>query len=89
MSPRMLQDTAAQARQPLPLADLGPGATGTLEHIEAGCGLTRRLAALGLTPGVRLTVVAHFGGPSIVSVRGMRLALGHQMARRIWVVPDR
>jgi Fe2+ transport system protein FeoA len=49
--------------------------------------LRRRLAELGLTPGVQMTVLQNTGGPVLVSVRNSRLALGRQMAHHLDVLP--
>lgn len=43
-----------------------------------------RAAALGFTPGAKVTVVQNYGrGPIIVAVRGTRLALGRGEALKI------
>jgi len=51
----------------------------------SGRRLGERLAAMGLTPGTRVTVLCHSGGPMIIEVRGSRLSLGQGMARKILV----
>ncbi len=56
-----------------------------LVHVNAGHRMTHRLAELGLTPGVALTVLQNTGGPILVSVRDSRIALGRGMARKISV----
>jgi Fe2+ transport system protein FeoA len=49
-------------------------------------GLTSRLSAMGLVPGVEVVVVTNKGvGPAIVEVKGTRLALGRGMTRKILV----
>ncbi|MBN1264296.1 MAG: ferrous iron transport protein A [Anaerolineales bacterium] len=59
-----------------------------LISIDAGRGLTHRLAELGLTPGVELSVVqADRSGPVLVSVRGSRIALGRGMAHKLKIEP--
>jgi len=58
-----------------------------LIHVNAGHRMTHRLAELGLTPGVPLTVLQDTGGPILVSVRDSRIALGRGMARKISVEP--
>ena len=47
--------------------------------------LTRRLAALGLTPGVDVVVAQAGRGRTVVSARGSRIALGRPVTERIQV----
>lgn len=47
--------------------------------------VARRLAELGLTPGVCLRVVQDAGGPLLVSVRDSRVALGRGIASKLSV----
>jgi ferrous iron transport protein A len=56
-----------------------------LENIKGGKKMLRRLTALGLTPGVELSVVQNTGGVLLLSVRGSRIALGRGMARKMMV----
>ena len=56
-----------------------------LLKINAGEGLAGRLSALGLTPGVELTVIQDAGGPLLLSVRDSRLAVGRGLAQKIVV----
>ena len=62
------------------------GETVTLIALRAGWGLQRRLADMGLTPGVELKVISS-GRPGqvVVEVRGSRMALGHGIAAKILV----
>jgi Fe2+ transport system protein FeoA len=85
----------------LRLTDLKDGESGILTSIKThherghrehgrawrGWGFRKRLEDMGLTPGIRVTVVksAPFHGPLEVYVRGSRLALGKGMAERIFV----
>ena len=63
-----------------------PGAVVTLIAINAGFGLRRRLADMGLSPGVNLRIIqSQIPGPVIIDLRGSRLALGRGMAQRIMV----
>ena len=69
-----------------PLAMARPGAVVTLIAINAGFGLRRRLADMGLSPGVNLRIIqSQIPGPVIIDLRGSRLALGRGMAQRIIV----
>ena len=56
--------------------------------LGAGWGLQRRLADLGITPGVEIKVISS-GRPGqvVLDVRGSRLALGHGVAGKIMVRP--
>jgi ferrous iron transport protein A len=64
------------------------GQQAKLVSIEAGRGLTHRLAELGLTPGVEIAVVqAERHGPILISVRGSRIALGRGMAHKLKIIP--
>lgn len=47
--------------------------------------MARRLAELGLTPGVCLRIVQDAGGPLLVSVRNSRIALGRGIADKLHV----
>jgi len=58
----------------------------TVKSIEGGQALTKRLSAMGITPGRTLIKEAgHSGGPVIIRVCGSRLALGRGMAAKIMV----
>lgn len=62
---------------------------GRCHHREARSGnLSRRLAELGLTPGVEFDVLQDGGGPVLIAVRDSRLALGRSAASRILVEYD-
>lgn len=54
-------------------------------------GFAKRLMDMGLTPGTKITVVksAPFSGPLEVCVRCSRLAIGREMASRIFVQVER
>jgi len=70
-----------------PLSSLEVGQAGCLQNACVGRRLRRRLAELGLTPGVEMTVLQNTGGPVLVCVRNSRLALGRQTAQRLEVLP--
>jgi len=69
----------------LPLSMLGMGERARLVSVNAGESLTSRLNAMGLTPGVEVTVIQDSGGPLLLGVRDSRLALGRGMAQKIFV----
>ena len=63
-----------------------PGEKVKVVSVEAGRGLSQRLADMGLTPGTLLTVINnHRAGPVLINLRGTRLALGFGIARKITV----
>ena len=70
----------------IPLSMASPGEKVKVAAIRAGWGLQRRLADMGLTPGVLVRVInSHGRGPVVLDVRGSRLALGHGIAHKIMV----
>jgi ferrous iron transport protein A len=70
----------------LRLNELKAGEEATLQGFEAGHGLISRLAALGFTPGARVSMVQNFGhGPLIVKVRDTHIALGRGEAMKVRV----
>jgi Fe2+ transport system protein FeoA len=68
-----------------PLAMTSAGEKVRLESIQGGERLTQHLTALGLTPGVELSIVQDSGGPLLISVRDARIALGRGMAQKLMV----
>ncbi|MFP3898946.1 MAG: ferrous iron transport protein A [Dehalococcoidia bacterium] len=75
----------------LTLAEMRTGQTGTVVGVAGGHGFARRLDALGIRPGQRVTKLsaALFRGPIIVKVGSAQLAIGFGMARRIVVELNR
>lgn len=73
----------------MPLNAVPSGTTVALVRIRECPKLRRRLADLGLTVGLPVRVVQnHFTGPLILAVKeDGRLAIGRQMAHKIWVCP--
>ena len=70
----------------MPLSMASPGQVVQVVAIRAGWGLQRRLADMGLTPGVQVRVInSQRPGPVVLDVRGSRLALGHGVAHKIMV----
>jgi ferrous iron transport protein A len=70
----------------MPLSMASSGETVEVAAVRVGWGLQRRLADLGLTPGVRVRVVSSGKpGPVVLDVRGSRLALGYGVANKIMV----
>lgn len=57
-----------------------------LKEIDWGIKLKRKLESMGLTPGVKITMIQSSSfGPCIVEVRGTRLALGTEIIAKIFV----
>ncbi|MFN2351351.1 MAG: ferrous iron transport protein A [Kiritimatiellia bacterium] len=69
-----------------PLSLAMPGRSVVLRRVRGGHGLTSRLAALGLLPGVVVDVCNNDRhGPLVVSLKGSRLMLGRGMADKLAV----
>jgi Fe2+ transport system protein FeoA len=70
----------------IPLSMIKSGRKVKLTGVQAGRGLTVRLAAMGLLPNVEITVVNNgHPGPFVVSVKGSKMMLGRGMADKIMV----
>ncbi len=70
----------------MPLAMVRPGDIVTVVNIRAGFGLSKKLADMGLTPGVQVRVInSQMPGPILIDFRGSRLVLGHGIAQKIMV----
>ena len=66
------------------LVDLRPGETAAVRCLEGNRSFVARLAALGFTIGAPVKVVRRREhGPFLVSLRGTRVALGYEEAKRI------
>ena len=78
----------SRGNRAMPLTMLPAGSSARVTAVYGGRGFNRRLASMGIFPGVELALVkGGVGGPVIVDVRGSRFILGHGMARRIMVRP--
>jgi ferrous iron transport protein A len=65
----------------LSLAELKTGEHAVFQEIHAEKGVVSRLSSLGFTPGAEIEMTQNYGrGPLVVTVRGMRIALGRQEA---------
>jgi ferrous iron transport protein A len=70
----------------IPLAIARAGEPVTVTGIKAGYGLQKRLADMGLTPGVQIKVMnRQMTGPLLIDLRGSRVALGRGIALKIYV----
>ena len=69
------------------LSNVPAGETVVISGVRAGRGMQRRLVRQGLVPGLAVRVVSSGGpGPVVVENGGARQALGHGVARKIYVV---
>jgi ferrous iron transport protein A len=70
----------------MPLSMASSGDRVKVISLHAGWGLQRRLADLGLTPGIEIKVISS-GRPGqvVIDVRGSRLALGYGVSGKIMV----
>lgn len=82
--------TIHQSEQ-LSVAEMRTGQTGTVIEVLGGSGLVRRLDALGIRAGKKVTKISStlFRGPITLGVDSARVAVGFGMARRIIVETDR
>lgn len=72
----------------MPLTMLRPGQTACVDRVlAAGNGMAGQLRAMGIVPGVRVTVLNAQSGPLILRVGESRYAVGRGMAQRMMVVP--
>ena len=70
----------------IPLFAATPGKPVTVIGFRGGPGMQRRLADMGLTPGIELKLISgDRHGPAIIELRGTRLALGRGVAHHIMV----
>ncbi|MEM2319759.1 MAG: FeoA family protein [Candidatus Bathyarchaeia archaeon] len=71
------------------LIDLPEGGRGIILKAMGGFGFVRRLAEMGLTPGVEVKLIrkSPLGGPVEIEVRGVALALGRGVASKVFVKP--
>lgn len=68
------------------LSEVLSGEDVVISSFRHGLGIDQRLASLGFTPGVKVSMIQNFRhGPLIVSVRGTRVALGRGEAAKIVV----
>jgi len=69
------------------LVQMDIGQTGTVIEVLGGRGLVRRLDALGIRPGKKVTKISFtlFRGPVTLRVDNAQIAVGFGMAKRIIV----
>ncbi len=70
----------------MPLSMTNIGQEVTLKAINWGPKIKKRLESLGLTPGIKLSVISNdSNGAFILDVRGSRLVLGGSVTQQILV----
>lgn len=68
------------------LLSVNSGQSVIMKDIEWGNKLKRKLNDMGLTPGVKISMIQKPAfGPCVVEVRGTRLALGRGIVSKIFV----
>ena len=68
------------------LSEIQEGQTVNVRSIDAGFGMNSRLTAMGILPGIEITVKKNSGrGPIVVQVKDSKIALGRGMAHKIEV----
>lgn len=76
-----------QSEKPVSLTTIPTGKPVRLVKVDGGKRLNHRMAEMGLTPGVEITILQDTGGPLLLHVRDFRIALGRGMAEKMIVVP--
>jgi len=73
------------------LGQMGAGQTGTIIRIVGGQGLNRRLEAMGIRPGKKVTKISTmmFNGPVTLRTDHTQIAVGFGMAKKILVEIDK
>jgi len=86
---RRLEAALGRGDGQLTLVQMRAGESGRVVEITAGEGMSRRLSALGIRPGLKVTKVGSMlmRGPVTVRVGSTQLAIGYGMASRIVVEP--
>ncbi len=69
------------------LTHMAAGERGTVVEVHGGHGMKARLEAMGIRPGVEITKISNqiMRGPVIIKAGNTQVALGHGMARKVFV----
>jgi len=79
-------EVTQMANQDMPLAMTRADEMVVVTGVRTGRGLQKRLADMGLTPGVQIRVInSGMPGPVLIDLRGTRVALGRGIALKILV----
>ncbi len=77
---------SSSSSDPRPLSTLPAGERGILVALTGGKGAWGKMASLGFTPGVEISMAQNVGhGPLIVRLRGIRVAMGRGEARQVQI----
>ncbi|EFQ24722.1 FeoA family protein [Aminomonas paucivorans] len=72
-----------------PLTMAREGSRVCVVRVAGGCCMAQRLAEMGIIPGASLTVLRADGGAVLIHRGGScRMAMGREMAGRVFVVQD-
>lgn len=81
------QENRHNPKRLMSLSTMKTGQKTRLVSINAGQGLRSRLTAMGLIPGVEITVVNNSrSGPFVISARGSRMILGRGVVHKLMVL---
>ena len=69
----------------MPLSFINTGESGVIKRIGGSDDVKKFLNNLGFIPGSTITVVNRMNGNVIVSVRDARVAISHEMAKKIMI----
>ncbi len=76
-------------RGTMTLDQLPAGSSAIIANLSSGKHISSRLATIGLTVGTQIQILQNYHhGPIILSVRGVRLAIGRGEAHKIEVRPS-
>ena len=86
INPKNRNNITAADEKKHPLSEVGRPGRVTVVKLDGGSGFRRKITALGVLPGMPLTILrAARRGPVVVSVFGEQVMIGHGMAKRIYV----
>ena len=69
----------------MPIGMLGDGENGIVKRISGKDEAKKFLENLGFVPGADISVVTKTNGNVIINVKGARVAIGKEMANRVFV----
>ena len=71
----------------IPLSQLREGMVARIKYLTGGFGLQRKILALGIRIGKNVKIISshRFGGPIVIELDGMRIAIGRGVANKIIV----
>ena len=69
----------------MPLSMCNPGEVGTIKRVGGKDETKKFLENLGFVPGSSVTLISKINGNVIVNMKESRVAISHEMARKILV----